>query len=72
VTHTLDAANARAHHNCSIRRASGFVQTPLASSMPGPEFRENGISGNLLPPAPPGRGNYRKPDFRKRYDCSVR
>jgi hypothetical protein len=32
VTHTLDAANARAHHNCSIRRASGFVQTRFSSA----------------------------------------
>jgi hypothetical protein len=31
VTHTLDPANARAHLNCSIRRASGFVQTPFSS-----------------------------------------
>jgi hypothetical protein len=29
VTHTLDPANARAHHNGGIRRASGFVQTPI-------------------------------------------
>jgi len=31
MTHTLDPANAPAHHNCSIRRASGFVQTPFSS-----------------------------------------
>lgn len=30
MTHTLAPANARAYHNCSIRRASGFVQTPLS------------------------------------------
>jgi hypothetical protein len=28
-----------------------------------PWFLKNGIPGNLLPPAPPGRGTYRKPDF---------
>ena len=32
VTHTLDPATARAYHNCSIRRASGFVQTRFSSS----------------------------------------
>jgi hypothetical protein len=31
VTHTLDPATAPAHHNCSIRRASGFVQTRFSS-----------------------------------------
>jgi hypothetical protein len=34
VTHTLDPANARAHHNCSIRRASGFVQTRQGPGIP--------------------------------------
>ena len=34
MTHTLDPANARAHHNCSIRRASGFVQTPQGPGIP--------------------------------------
>ncbi len=31
MTHTLVPANSRAHYNCSIRRASGFVQTPFSS-----------------------------------------
>jgi hypothetical protein len=31
VTHTLFAVNAGTCHNCSIRRASGFVQTPFSS-----------------------------------------
>ena len=31
MTLTLDPANACAHHNGSIRRASGFVQTRLSS-----------------------------------------
>ena len=35
MSHTLDPANARAHHNCSIRRASGFVLT---------DFRPNTMS----------------------------
>ena len=34
MTHALDPANARAHHNCSIRRASGFVQTRFSSLGP--------------------------------------
>jgi hypothetical protein len=44
VTRTLDSANARARHNGSIRRASGLVQTRLASSMPGRSFPETGLT----------------------------
>jgi hypothetical protein len=52
VTHTLAGANARTYHHCSIRRASGFVQTrfssPTATTTEKPTYRYQSVSISAL------------------------